>query len=49
MLAPEFGDIKAGRNTRDILKDLFPKREIIQRNIDAIAAGGGGIHYTTQQ
>lgn len=49
VIAPEFGDIKTDRNTRDILKDLFPKREIIQLNIDAIAAGGGGIHCTTQQ
>ncbi|MEG0140836.1 MAG: agmatine deiminase family protein, partial [Comamonas sp.] len=27
----------------------FPGREIVQLNIDAIAAGGGGIHCTTQQ
>jgi agmatine deiminase len=49
VIAPEFGDTKADRNTRDTLRDLFPKREIIQLNIDAIAAGGGGIHCTTQQ
>ncbi|STQ90915.1 agmatine deiminase family protein [Iodobacter fluviatilis] len=49
VIAPEFGDVKADRNTRDILRDLFPQREVVQLNIDAIAAGGGGIHCTTQQ
>ncbi|MEY4909848.1 MAG: hypothetical protein RL260_3566, partial [Pseudomonadota bacterium] len=28
---------------------LFPTREVVQLNIDGIAAGGGGIHCTTQQ
>ncbi|MEL4181551.1 agmatine deiminase family protein, partial [Roseateles sp. PN1] len=27
----------------------FHGREVVQLNIDAIAAGGGGIHCTTQQ
>lgn len=49
VIAPEFGDTRADTNTRDILRDLFPGREIVQLNIDAIAAGGGGIHCTTQQ
>jgi agmatine deiminase len=49
VIAPEFGDAKADRNCHDILKDLFPGRDVIQLNIDAIAAGGGGIHCTTQQ
>ena len=49
VIAPEFGDARADRNCHDILKDLFPGRGIIQLNIDAIAAGGGGIHCTTQQ
>lgn len=49
VIAPEFGDRKTDRNSRDILKDLFPGREIIQLDIDGIAAGGGGIHCTTQQ
>lgn len=49
VIAPEFGDARADKNTRDTLRDLFPKREIVQLNIDAIAAGGGGIHCTTQQ
>jgi agmatine deiminase len=49
VIAPEFGDVKADRNTRDTLRDLFPEREVVMLNIDAIAAGGGGIHCTTQQ
>ena len=49
IIAPEFGDKRTDRNTRDILQELFAEREIIQLNIDGIAAGGGGIHCTTQQ
>jgi agmatine deiminase len=49
IIAPEFGDRTADNNTRDTLRDLFPGREVIQLNIDAIAAGGGGIHCMTQQ
>lgn len=49
VIAPQFGDRAADKNTHDILSDLFPNREIIQLNIDGIAAGGGGIHCTTQQ
>ena len=49
VIAPEFGDAKADRAAREKLKALFPKREIVQLNIDGIAAGGGGIHCTTQQ
>jgi agmatine deiminase len=49
VIAPEFGDNKADRNTRDTLRDLFPGRDVVQLNIDGVAAGGGGIHCTTQQ
>lgn len=49
VIAPEFGDQKADRNARAMLRELFPTREVVQLNIDAIAAGGGGIHCTTQQ
>jgi len=49
VIAPEFGDAKADAYCRDVLRDIFPSREVVQVNIDAIAAGGGGIHCTTQQ
>ncbi|WP_150671372.1 agmatine deiminase family protein [Pandoraea anhela] len=47
VIAPQFGDSATDRRSRDTLRDLFPKREIVQLDIDGIA--GGGIHCTTQQ
>jgi agmatine deiminase len=49
ILVPEFGDAIADQRAQGILQDLFPQRDILQLDIDAIAAGGGGIHCTTQQ
>ena len=49
VIAPQFGDLKADRAAREALARLYPKRAIVQLDIDAIAAGGGGIHCTTQQ
>lgn len=49
VIAPEFGDAKADRNAGAALRELFPQREVVQLNIDGIAAGGGGIHCATQQ
>lgn len=49
VISPQFGDKKADRNAYQKLKSLFPNRDIVQLNIDGIAAGGGGIHCTTQQ
>ena len=49
VIAPEFGDAKADLTAATALQRLFPDREIVQINIDGIAAGGGGIHCTTQQ
>ena len=49
VIAPEFGDAKADKAAHDTLQKLFPDRDIVQINIDGVAAGGGGIHCTTQQ
>lgn len=49
VVAPEFGDAKADAACKDTLGRLYPNRSIVQLNIDAIAAGGGGIHCATQQ
>lgn len=49
VIAPQFGDAKADKAAHDTLKKLFPSRDIVQVNIDGVAAGGGGIHCTTQQ
>ncbi|WP_232776921.1 MULTISPECIES: agmatine/peptidylarginine deiminase [Comamonas] len=46
---PEFGDAKADSIAKEIYAQLYPGRAVIQINIDPIAAGGGGIHCTTQQ
>lgn len=49
VIAPEFGDGKSDGAAKEKLRAMFPGREIVQINIDGIAAGGGGIHCTTQQ
>jgi agmatine deiminase len=49
LILPEFGDKKADADARKKLENLFPERNIVQLNIDGIAAGGGGIHCTTMQ
>ncbi len=49
VIAPEFGDQRADSAAKRQLAQLFPDRDIIQLNIDGIAAGGGGIHCATQQ
>ncbi|WP_439887911.1 agmatine deiminase family protein [Pseudomonas sp. MBLB4123] len=47
VLVPQFGDAAADAYARDLLARLYPQREIVQLNIDAVAAGGGGIHCVT--
>ena len=49
LIMPEFGDVSADDNARKILQELYPDRLVVPLNIDCIAAGGGGIHCTTQQ
>jgi|OM-RGC.v1.004242658 agmatine deiminase (EC 3.5.3.12) len=49
VIAPEFGDPRTDAAAKRQLQKAFPERDVIQINIDAIAAGGGGIHCTTQQ
>ncbi len=49
LILPQFGDRHADRAARDALQKLFPDRDIVQIDIDGIAAGGGGIHCATQQ
>lgn len=49
VIAQEFGDAQADRAARQALQSAFPDREIVQINVDGIAAGGGSIHCTTQQ
>lgn len=49
VIAPEFGDPDADSKAAQLLTKLYPNRNIVQLNIDAIAAGGGGIHCVTNQ
>jgi agmatine deiminase len=49
VIAPEFGDPRTDVAAKRELQRVFPGREVVQLNIDGIAAGGGGIHCTTQQ
>ncbi|MEV0670345.1 agmatine deiminase family protein [Mycobacterium sp. NPDC050441] len=49
VIAPEFGDPETDQIAKQELTRLFLGRRVVQINIDAIAAGGGGIHCTTQQ
>jgi agmatine deiminase len=49
VIAPEFGDPRTDAAAKRELQKVFPGREVVQINIDGIAAGGGGIHCTTQQ
>ncbi|MDD2056454.1 agmatine deiminase family protein [Pseudomonas sp. GD03860] len=47
VIAPEFGDKAADVAAYELLSQCYPDREVVQLNIDAIAAGGGGIHCVT--
>lgn len=49
VIMPQFGDTTADAAARSKLQELYPGRSVITLDIDAIAAGGGGIHCTTQQ
>ncbi|HEX4251011.1 MAG TPA: agmatine deiminase family protein [Pseudonocardia sp.] len=44
---PRFGDPAADDQAAQIMREHFPGREVVQVGIDAIAAGGGGIHCST--
>lgn len=49
VIAPQFGDAEADTYCRQLLTKLYPGRDIVQLDIDPIAAGGGGIHCVTKQ
>jgi agmatine deiminase len=49
VIVPRFGDRTADDRAASTLADLHPGRRVVQVSIDAVAAGGGGIHCATQQ
>ncbi|GAA2132965.1 agmatine deiminase family protein [Kitasatospora kazusensis] len=49
VIAPRFGDQAADDLAASTIADLYPGRKVVQVTINAVAAGGGGIHCSTQQ
>ena len=50
VMLQSFGDEAADTQARQVLKRIyFPDREVVQIQMDGIAAGGGSIHCATQQ
>ncbi|MFN0193236.1 MAG: agmatine/peptidylarginine deiminase [Aestuariivirga sp.] len=49
VICAEFGDDKSDEEAARILSQLYPGREIVSLNTDAIGEAGGGIHCSTQQ
>ncbi len=49
VICAEFGDDKADEEAARVLAQLYPGREIVSLNTDAIGEVGGGIHCATQQ
>lgn len=49
VVSAEFGDDKADDEAARILSQLYPNREVVSLNVDAIGEAGGSIHCSTQQ
>lgn len=49
VISSEFGDKEADREAAQILKRLYPGREIVALDVDPIGETGGGIHCSTHE
>ena len=49
VIGAEFGDAEADARAAAILTDLYPGREIVMLNVDAVGEVGGGIHCATHE
>ena len=49
LITARFGAHASDAAAAETLAALYPDREIVQLDIDALAAAGGGIHCATQQ
>ena len=49
VICSEFGDTQADGESKEILQQLYPGREIVSLNTDPLGESGGGIHCSTQQ
>ena len=48
-IAPSYGDTVRDAEAAEILAEVFPGRDIVQIDADALGEVGGGIHCATQQ
>jgi len=48
VVMPAYG-VPGDETVRKALRNIYPDREIVTVDINAIAPGGGGIHCITQQ
>ena len=49
VIAAEFGDRAADARAASLLGDLYPGREVVTLNVDALGKIGGGIHCATHE
>lgn len=49
VIAAQFGDDQADAAAATLLATLYPGREVVMIEVDALAESGGGIHCATQQ
>lgn len=49
VIAARFGDRDTDKEAQATLARLYPGREVVMLNVDAIGEAGGGIHCATQQ
>lgn len=49
VISAQFGDDTTDAKAHDMLRSLYPEREIVMLDIDPIGRSGGGIHCATQQ
>lgn len=49
VISARFGDRKADARAEALLASLYPGREIVALDVDALGEAGGGIHCATQQ
>jgi len=49
VIAAQFGDREPDAEAHAMLTRLYPGREVVTLDVDAIGEVGGGIHCATQQ
>jgi agmatine deiminase len=49
VIVAQFGDPAADGRARELLRELYPGRQVVMLDVDALGENGGGIHCATQQ